>query len=58
MTSLFIFLIRAVSSVVLFLLTLVLMTQEVIMYCKKRWILLTKPHHDPLAKLKNARLPI
>ncbi|MCX4188879.1 hypothetical protein [Methylophaga sp. OBS3] len=58
MTSFFIFLIRAISSVVLFLLTLVLMTQEAIMFCKKRWISLTKPHQDPLAELKNARLPI
>lgn len=58
MTTLFIWLIRAVSLTALFVLTLVLITQETVQRCK-RW--LKQPGSskaDPLASLKKAKLLI
>ncbi len=63
MTNLFIWLIRAFSLLALFILTLVLITQETAMRCK-RWLIqprktsIAKHKADPLASLKKARLSI
>lgn len=58
MTTLFIWLIRFVSLVMLFMLTLLLITQETAVGIKRRLAVLTKTKTDPLASLKKARLPI
>lgn len=58
MTTLFIWLIRFVSLVILFVLTLLLITQETVVGIKRRLAVLTKTKADPLASLKKARLPV
>lgn len=58
MTTLFIWLIRLVSLVILFVLTLLLITQETAVQIKRRLTILTKTKADPLASLKKARLPV
>lgn len=63
MTNLFILLIRAFSLLALFLLTLLLITQETALRCK-RWLAqprktpTSKHQADPLASLKKAGLSI
>lgn len=63
MTNLFIFLIRAFSLLALFILTLLLITKETTLRCK-RWLAqpkkspTSKNQPDPLASLKKARLYI
>lgn len=58
MTTLFIWLIRLVSLVILFVLTLLLITQETAVQIKRRLTILTKTKADQLASLKKARLPV
>lgn len=58
MTTLFIWLIRFVSLVILFVLTLLLITQETAVGIKRRLAISTKTKADPLASLKKARLPV
>ncbi|MEX1201443.1 MAG: hypothetical protein WEB02_11700 [Methylophaga sp.] len=63
MTNLFILLIRAVSLLALFILTLLLITREIALRCKRwlaqpRKIPTSKHQPDPLASLKKAGLSI
>lgn len=58
MDTVFIWLIRAVCSLVLFLLALLLITQEKLMLLKRLLTASAKPKTDPLDRLKKARLTV